>query len=291
MAAQAQEQVKKVVIGIPNEGHTLPEAYDNHLIHSYRMGVNKIQTEWENQNFAFKQLLKKYLPPAKYKGFIDTAQEKGLTLPANAKFNPIRYEFHWFTVGRILTPLAREKLARQAVEADMDYLIMYDDDMVLPPEMALALLKDMEKHPEIDVLAPLAFMRSEPHYAVMYTTIEGYDGVRHQDYYSNQFVKNYPKNKLVECDAVGFGAACIRVSLLKKMREPYFMSTTNTGEDIWFCVNAKQQAKARIFMDTRIKLGHLSNPQIIDEAYREKYIQAKGEEIDDLPNKYESYDE
>jgi len=228
-----EETVLKIAMGIPSEGHTLPEAYDNHLLTSFRMGC--MQERWRYE-----------------------------------KRNP-RYEFYWFTTARMLTQMAREKLISVALQAECDYLIMYDDDMVLPTNMVEKLLEDMEKHPEIDILAPLAFMRNHPHYAVMYTAKEGYDNVRHQSYYFNQFVRQYPRNKLVECDSVGFGAVCIRLSMVKKMQSPYFMSTTNTGEDIWFCVNAKEQANARVFMDTRIKLGHLKNPEIIDEEWVDKY--------------------
>ncbi len=243
-----KQEIKKVVICIPSEGHTLPEAYDNHLMMATKTGG------WEVD--------------MKYK-----------------KRNP-RYEFYWYTVGRLLTPLAREKAIEEALKGEADYLIMYDDDMVLPLDMIQALLFDMEEHPEIDVLAPLAFMRNPPHFAVMYNVEEGYDPVRHQEYYINQFVKNYPRNKLVECEAVGFGAVCIRMSLIKKLKAPYCFSTANTGEDIWFCVKARKEAKARIFMDTRIKLGHLANPKVIDEAYFDKYIKDNKIKLPEMPDRY-----
>lgn len=243
------EKVYKVVMGIPNEGHTVPPAYDNHLIQAVRIGALEERQKAE-------------------------------------KRNP-RYEFYWFTTGRLLTQMAREKLIREALAGGADYLIMYDDDMLLPIDMAWKLLQDMEQHPEIDILAPLAFMRSAPHHAVIYNVIEGYDPVRHQDYYINEFYKNYPKDTLVECDAVGFGAVCIKLDMVRKgMRDPYFMSTTNTGEDIWFCVKAKREAKARVFMDTRIKLGHLGNAQIITEEFREQYIKDHGEVLPPIPGKY-----
>lgn len=234
-----KEKVYKVAVGIPTEGHTIPEAYDNHLVNCFRLGG--YQERWRYE-----------------------------------KRNP-RYEFSWFTVGRILTQMAREKLIKVALEAKMDYIVMYDDDMLLPGDLILRLLEDMEAHPHIDILAPLAFMRSAPHYAVMYTVKDGYDYVRKHSYYINHWVINYPKDKLVECDAVGFGAVIIKMSMVRKMQEPYFMSTTPTGEDIFFCVNAKRQANARIFMDTRIKLGHLGDPLLIDEKYHKWYMKQSGE--------------
>lgn len=247
-----EETVVKVALAIPTEGHTLPEAYDNHLVASFRLGA--LQERWRYE-----------------------------------RRNP-RYEFYFFTTGRLLTQMAREKLMKVALDAGMDFVVMYDDDMVLPLgeglDMVPRMLEDMEAYPEIDVLGALAFMRNPPHYAVMYTAIEGYDAVRHTNYYINQFKKDYPRNKLVECDAVGFGAVCIRLSMVRKMTAPYFMSTTATGEDIMFCVNAKKQANARIFMDTRIKLGHIASPQIVDEEYFDTWRKQNKHKIQEVPHKY-----
>ena len=61
--------VKKVVIGVPNEGYTQPLAYDNHLSIMFHLGV--LQEQWKTQN------------------------------------RPIQYEFYFFTVGRLLTAMAR----------------------------------------------------------------------------------------------------------------------------------------------------------------------------------------
>jgi hypothetical protein len=232
-AKKQTEKVLKVAISVPNEAFILPHCYENHIIVAQHNGIYEERMRQEHKS--------------------------------------PRFEFYRFSTGRLLTQMAREKLMRVALDEGMDYIIMMDNDMIYPLDVTEALLTDMLEHPEITVLAPLAFMRNPPHYAVMYTVTEGYDGVRHQDFYINQFVKNYPKDKLVECDAVGFGAACINLDFVRKnMKEPYFMSTTNTGEDIWFCVQVKE-AGGRVFMDTRIKLGHMADPKVIDEEFAEKY--------------------
>jgi hypothetical protein len=243
---------KKVAISIPSEGHTLPEAYDNHLVLSFHLGA--LQERWKHEG------------------------------------RPIQYEFYWFTTGRLLTALAREKLMEQALAGGMDYIFMYDDDMILPIDTVEHLLADMEEHPEMDVVAPLAFMRNAPHYAVIYTTIEGYDQETHRPYFINNFVKNYPKDTLTECDAVGFGAVLIKLEMVRKMKAPYFFSTTGSGEDIYFCMKSRQEADARIFMDTRVKLGHIGKPVIIDEEYFEKWVKENKHPIPDVPHKYLTYE-
>lgn len=252
MGKKTDTKTYKVAIGIPNEGLTKPESYDNHLIVSFHLGV---------------------------------IQERLKQTKA-----PIQFEFNWFTIGRLLTPIAREKLMEEALKGECDFLIMYDDDMTLPLDMFERLLDDMITHPEIDILAPLAFMRGEPHWPVLYTITEGYDQERNTEYYISDIVKNYPKDTLIECDAVGFGAVCIRLSMVRdKMKSPYFFTMTKTGEDIFFCHTARKQANARVFMDTRIKLGHLGNAPIIDEEHAERYWKEHDTEIPDIEHKYNSF--
>lgn len=238
----ANQIVKKVAMSIPNEGMTKPETYDNHLVLSFHIGA------WQER----------------------MKQETDL---------PVRFEFYWHTVGRLLTPLARETLAQEAINAGMDYMIMFDDDMTLPIDFAEAMLFNMEQNQEIGVLGALAFTRNPPHNPVMYKAFEGYDNVRHKEYFSNEYVKNYPKEKLVECDAVGFGGVCINMKVFEKMKAPYFFSTSGTGEDIYFCYKMKKESGKRVFMDTRIKLGHLMNPKIADEEYVEKYNEEQGHDF------------
>lgn len=247
---EEKEVVYKVAISVPSEAHILPEAYENHRVTHFRLGCAEMMWKYERRS--------------------------------------PRYEFYFYSTGRLLTQMAREKLVEVALAAGMDYIVMYDDDMLLPENMILKMLEDMEQYPEIDILAPLAFMRNPPHYPVMYITTEGYDATRHTSYYANEIQKKYPRNKLVECDAVGFGAVCIKMSMIKKMTKPYFMSTTATGEDIMFCVNARRQAKARVFMDTRIKLGHISNPVVVDEEYFDRWVTENNHPIEDRKHKYAS---
>ena len=245
--------IKKVAVQIPNEAYIQTMAYDNHLVHAVRTGAWVERLKHENA--------------------------------------PVQYEIYWFTTGRLLTQMAREKLVREARDRGMDYVIQYDDDMLLPPDFVQRMLETMEQNKHINVLGALAFMRTAPHYPVLYTVTEGYDTVRQQEYYFNQTVKRYPKDTLIECDAIGFGGVCIDMNFVRnKMKEPYFMSTTQTGEDIWFCVQAKE-AGGRVFMDTRIKLGHIKNPEVIDEEGFDKWVKETKHDLgEEIPHKYTQYD-
>lgn len=177
-----------------------------------------------------------------------------------------RFEFYDSTAGRMFTPMAREKIADTALAIDADYLFMIDDDMLAPKDLFERL-----QARNVDVIAPLAFTRNAPYLPVMYQTTKGWDPIMKQEYVINDWVRNWPRQKLVECDAVGFGAVLIKVSVLKKMKRPFFMCSSGTGEDIWFCHRAKEEAGARIFMDTTVELGHISSPIIVDTALHEAH--------------------
>ncbi len=230
LAATPKETgVIRVLVAIPNEGHTHVEAYANRLVNFMHLGK---------------------------------VEERGRLLKSNPRF-----EFYHLTLGRILTPLAREEAAKQVVAAGMDYLFMIDDDMICPDD----LFEKLYRHDK-DIVAPLAFTRNFPHKPVIYQTVEGFDPVMQKDYFLNTQVRTYPKNSLVECDAVGFGAVLIKAPVVSTVPAPRFMSTCGTGEDIFFCYQAKKKG-FRVFMDTSVKLGHLSHPVNVTEEYVERVRQ------------------
>lgn len=226
--------IVKICIAVPNEGHTLPEAYDNRMLMMLHLGMLQERSKWESVDLR--------------------------------GGGPERLEFYHFTAGRLLTPAAREALADNALSAGMDYLFMIDDDMICP----IDLFEKLYRH-NVDIVAPLAFTRNAPHYAVLYECKKGWDPVAKNDYFINHYVRNYPKDSLVRCDAVGFGSVLIKMDVVRKMRKPYFMSTCGTGEDVLFCYKAFEGCGARTYMDTSVSLGHLSNPAVITQDYAEWY--------------------
>lgn len=197
------------------------------------------------------------IPGATY----DTHMEFMLELGRRESFLP--YTVAFATVGGVFTPLAREKICEAAVRDGFDYVFMFDSDMTIPSDV----LDRLYRH-DVDIVAPLAFMRRPPHYPVIFMQRKGIENGK--PWFSNSTVKNYPKNTLFECDATGFGAVLIKTDVIKKMTPPYFMSTCGTGEDVLFCLNSKNQANAKVFVDTSLKIGHLaSRTRIIDESVYE----------------------
>ena len=236
------DKVVKVMFGVPNEGHTETEAYDDRLATTFHLGV------------------------------LQALSHNGQDELCGVKFNypkGTKFEFHQVVIGHVFTALARERMCEYAVKGGMDYIYMIDDDMMCPIDMFERLYAHQK-----DIIAPLAFSRYGPHKPVMYTLKTGYDVFLRQNWYVNLPVTNYPKNQLVQCDAVGFGAVLIKTSILKDLPKPWFMTTSGAGEDIHFCHSAGK-AGFKIFMDTSIKLGHLSSPAIITEETYEAQVAAK----------------
>lgn len=185
-----------------------------------------------------------------------------------------RFEFFQKTCGRMHVHVARDEMAKSALVSDCDYLFMIDDDMTAPDDLFEKLYAAQK-----DIVAPLAFTRNFPHKPVMYSCIEGWDPVTQTEHFTNYAVMNYPKDKLVQCDAVGFGAVLIKVDCFRKMPQPWFMNPYKTGEDINFCYEAKKFGFTT-WMDTRVKLGHISHPLIITEDYVQAQWKAYGMEVD-----------
>lgn len=230
------ENVIRVLIGVPHEGMTGSEAYTN------RMSM-------------FKHL-----------GHLE---ERGKLLNQNPRF-----EFFQKTCGRMHVHVARDEMAKTALVSNCDYLFMVDDDMIAPDDLFEKLFASQK-----DIVAPLAFTRNFPHKPVMYSCIEGWDTVAQKEHFTNFAVMNYPKDKLVECDAVGFGAVLINVDCFRKMPQPWFMNPNKTGEDINFCYEAKKYG-FRTWMDTRVKLGHVSHPLIVTEEYVQAQWKAYGMDVE-----------
>lgn len=234
---ETNRKIVKVMFGIPNEGHTEPLAYDNRLAMAIHFGTLQALSS---------QGVKKY---------------SGIEYdyPDNTE-----YEFYLRTVGHTFPALARESLCTDAVDAGMDYVFMIDDDMVSEVDIFERLIKN-----NVDICAALAFTRFKPYKPVLYELNSGYDPVARKNYYINTPIFNYPKDKLVQCDAVGFGAVLIKTEVFKKMKKPWFMTTSGPGEDIFFCHSAGK-AGFDIFMDTRVKIGHVPSGEPITEEDYEK---------------------
>lgn len=195
-----------------------------------------------------------------------------------------RQTFGFGAVGEILVPFARERLAEMALESGCEWLFMVDDDMLCPPDLFYRLAAN-----DKDICAALAFTRNPDHKPVIYQSYDQFDPVTRNAYGFTSYVMNYPRNKLVQCDAVGFGAVLIKTKILEKMKKPWFFGMEGTGEDVAFCVKARKLG-FEVWMDTRIKLGHLGAHTVITEDYHDAWTRLTPEQREKVYGRFQKYE-
>lgn len=279
-----EDKVVKVMLAIPTMGYTHAEAYCNRLGSFLYMGRLEEQGKWLHK---VAKVLNDLAPEKKDEIFTKIIEDE---VAYYTNKDGKRFLFYFAVIGRIFTPVARDQAAKFALDHGCDYLFMIDDDMIAPDD----LFQKLYAHDK-DIVAALAFTRNYPHKPVMYSCIEGYDPIARKDYFRNTVVQKYPKNQLVECDAVGFGAVLIKTWVFKKLAEKFsggekwFMSTCGTGEDIYFCYQAKKVG-ARVFMDTATPIGHLGPPINVTEEYVEKMRAEQLPDFNKIHGDYNKYE-
>ncbi len=171
---------------------------------------------------------------------------------------------------------ARDDLANQALEATSPegaytHFLWLDDDHIFKPHMICQLARHMAGHSEIDAISALYYARTGKPLPVVYV----------KDRSSDSKYQHFPllgvPETLCEVDAVGFGAMLMKRELLVGMPRPMFRFV-GCGEDIYFCTNAKE-AGFRIFLDGSLKIGHIGEPTIIDDATFSRYETEHKEEL------------
>jgi hypothetical protein len=166
---------------------------------------------------------------------------------------------------------ARNFLARQALDHVCEYtgkkfthFLWLDADHVFNPDLTCVLARHF-LDPNIDAVSALYYSRTGPPLPVVYVKDKNPDPYKH-----------YPlievPQALCEVDAFGFGACMMKREIFEKMPDPWFTLDTRGGEDIVFCVHAKQHG-FRLFLDGAYRLGHIGEAPIITYKDHERHMQ------------------
>ena len=160
----------------------------------------------------------------------------------------------------------RNNAVKNCLSGDYTHLFFLDDDTLPRPDAILRLLKH-----DLPIVSGLYCRRSEPHYPIIINMNRDNRKVLGFTY---PYEMNPPKDKLVECDAVGAGCLLIKREVFEKMPQPWFKVGQYHGEDIYFCLQAKE-AGYKILVDTGVECMHVvehivaSRPELIDEFEKE----------------------
>jgi GT2 family glycosyltransferase len=148
--------------------------------------------------------------------------------------------FERIVVNGNFIPGQRELAVRRAIALDADVLVMFDDDMIVPPDALSALVEPLDADPQLAVVGALYYSRDgiRPMAADRWTSHDT----------TTAAIPAFGAG-LTYCDAVGFGCVAIRVSALRSMEPPYFRTQVYVeehanrvrlcNEDFLFCETAR----------------------------------------------------
>ena len=167
------------------------------------------------------------------------------------------------TAIRRLIHKARTELVENFLETDCNYLMFIDDDNPPKPD-------DLNKLIELDLplVSGLYFRRNPPYEPIIMVERVGSVGTeRRPDLYRNG------DNSPFKVHSTGMGFMLIKREVIEdmlKLNIPLFEIRGKVGEDIWFCLQARQ-AGYDIMIDPKTEVAHLGERMIITGETYDKY--------------------
>ena len=150
----------------------------------------------------------------------------------------------------------RNNIVRDALQAGCSHLIMMDTDQVYHQETIPKLLSH-----KLPMVGTLVYRRYPPFDPLM---LKGEIG-------KYKTIDQWEPGSLVEVDATGTGCLLFSTEIFKKMPPPWFrfrrVGDKPVGEDIGFCSDMRK-AGYKIYVDTSVPAGHLSQIQITETTWR-----------------------
>lgn len=161
---------------------------------------------------------------------------------------------------------ARNRIALMALDKKTDYVLMVDNDVVLPKDALINLFDD----PKDVCLGFYAHRDADNVYRGRTCVCKLYaeDGTKHFNYpleseYKSQELAELKENGeyKIHIHGGGMGCALIKTSVFEKIKYPWYdwvnyKNKAMLSEDLYFC----EQCKAKgipIYTDTRVNCGHM----------------------------------
>jgi glycosyltransferase involved in cell wall biosynthesis len=148
---------------------------------------------------------------------------------------------------------ARNRIVKEAINTDADYVFWCDSDIVLPPDALTNLLLAKK-----DFITGIYCQRRHPYYPVI--THFDPDGDKTPAGNMNWFVE-WPENTVAPVDGCGFGVVLTSTKMLRKM-SPNWFSFTHFSEDFTFCRNAAN-AGIQLYVHTGVLCQHMGDREAI----------------------------
>jgi GT2 family glycosyltransferase len=162
-------------------------------------------------------------------------------------------------VMRSQVDVARNAMAKRALEFNYDSVLFLDDDMIPPPALLEALVAGLEARPDLSALCPMAYRRKPPHYPCAMRCVR------------------WPKHEPIEdinagivvVDSITFAATLVRTEVFRKVPFPWFefswYGSEWIGEDVM--LSAKMlKAGMKLGCDTSLEVGHIAEGGVIGRS-------------------------
>lgn len=161
---------------------------------------------------------------------------------------------------------ARNRIAQRALDTEVDYVLMVDNDVVLPHDALINLLDD----PKDVTLGHYAHRDADNLYRGRTCVCKLYDDTG-ELYFNYPLESEYTADEMkalrevgefkVQIHGGGMGCAFIKTDVFRKTQYPWYdwtnyKSGAMLSEDLYFCENCKKNG-IKVYMDTRVRCGHL----------------------------------
>lgn len=161
---------------------------------------------------------------------------------------------------------ARNAIAQKAIDQKADYVLMVDNDVVLPKDAIINFLDDVK----LVTLGCYAHRDSDNIYRGNTCICRLYDkdGKKYfnypleSEYTAQEFNQFRDDGKYkIEIHGGGMGCAFIKTDVFQILKYPWYDWVNYKGrgmlsEDLYFCEQCKQK-QIKIFTDTRVSCGHI----------------------------------
>lgn len=161
---------------------------------------------------------------------------------------------------------ARNRIILRAKDLGAEYVLMVDNDVVLPKDALTNLLEENK-----DVCLGYYAHRDVDNIYRGRTCVCKIADERGQKYFNYPLESEYTSKELldlkeqgkykIQIHGGGMGCALIKMSVIKKLKYPYFSwvlynNQRMLSEDLYFCEELKKKG-IPIYADTRVGCGHL----------------------------------
>lgn len=152
---------------------------------------------------------------------------------------------------------ARNNIVDAAIANDMDYILMLDDDMIVPHNLIQKLIEH-----DKDVVGALYYQRGGMYHPVIMRRKSHEKGLHTADFIDQSDPIVNENKGLHQVDVIGGGCMLFKTDVFRSILQPYFETERILGTDISIC-GRLQDAGHEIWVDTNIELGHVGEKKII----------------------------